>query len=215
MHRGTRMSHSRTELSQEAVTMCRAVGAERRTADDSRVADERQPDLRAGLDIPQPRGLVRRSGDDAFAVGAEGGAGHIIGVTGEHVKHVAGCRIPQPRRFVPGRCDDQPAVGAERRAGHAIAMAAEHADWLAGVDKPNESRGIVRRCDDALAIGAEGGAVHMKRAARIRYGESAYPKRRPIAARSRRSEAVTMRLPSGLNAALDTTSLWPSSTMIC
>ena len=89
-------------------------------------------------------------------------------------------------------------------------MAVEPADRLAGRGVP-DPRGLVRRRgDDALAVGAERGATNRSLMAFERLAD-----RWPVAASQTRavlsSDAVTMRLPSGLNAALTTASSWPLS----
>ena len=98
-----------------------------------------------------------------------------------------------------------------------LRMARERlADLLAALGVPQPRRVVPRRGDDALAVGAERRALHTvpygPRAAR----RSACRSRRPTAAPFCPKDAVTMRLPSGLNAALVTASVWPvSGSPIC
>ena len=118
---------------------------------------------------------------------------------------LAGRRVPDARRLVVRRGDDALAVGAERRAPHNIFMAFERlADRLAGRGVPDPRRLVIRRGDDALAVGAERRATHS-----ASWPLSGSPIGLPVAASQIRavlsSDAVTMRLPSGLNAALSTT----------
>ena len=84
-------------------------------------------------------------------------------------------------------------------------MACERlADWLAGLGVPQPRRLVVRRGDDALAVGAERRA----RDTLAPWPVSGSPIGLPVSASHSRAvlspDAVTMRLPSGLNAALHT-----------
>ena len=115
---------------------------------------------------------------------------------------LAALGVPQPRRFVRRRGDDALAVGAERRAPHNIRMAHERlADLLAALGVPQPRRFVRRRGDDALAVGAERRACTPSV-----WPVSGSPICLPLSASHSRavlsSDAVTMRLPSGLNAAL-------------
>ena len=78
------------------------------------------------------------------------------------------------------------------------------ADRLAGVGVPQPHRVVVTAGDDALAVGAERHAVHRVRCGRSAAGRSGWP----VAASHSRtvlsSLPETMRLPSGLNATLNT-----------
>ena len=84
------------------------------------------------------------------------------------------------------------------------------ADRLAGLGVPDARRLVRRRGDDALAVGAERRAPHS-----ASWPLSGSPIGLPVAASQIRAvlseDAVTMRLPSGLNAALYTASSWPLS----
>ena len=84
------------------------------------------------------------------------------------------------------------------------------ADRLAGRGVPEPRRLVRRRGDDALAVGAERRAHDLDIMA-----SSGSPIGLPVAASQTRavlsSDAVTMRLPSGLNAALSHHSSWPLS----
>src|SRR5262245_22836548 len=63
------------------------------------MARERLIDLLAGLDVPQPRRIVIRRGDDALAVGAECRAQHGIRMARERLADlIAGFGVPQPCR---------------------------------------------------------------------------------------------------------------------
>ena len=86
----------------------------------------------------------------------------------------------------------------------AVLMASERlADRLAGRGVPQPRRLVIGRGDDALAVGAERRAAH-----RSSWPLSGSPIGLPVAASHSRAvlseDAVTMRLPSGLNAALRT-----------
>ena len=84
------------------------------------------------------------------------------------------------------------------------------ADGLAGLGVPLPRRLVPRRGDDALAVGAERRAIHKIRMAFERLADGlaglGVPQPRRLV-----KDAVTMRLPSGLNAALYTSSSWPLS----
>ena len=75
------------------------------------------------------------------------------------------------------------------------------AELLCRSRRPTASRSVVRRGDDALAVGAERRALHSA----LMAGQNT-PICLPVSASHSRavlsSDAVTMRLPSGLNAAL-------------
>ena len=142
-------------------------------------------------------------GDDALAVGAERGALAPVLVAPERLAdRLAGRGVPDPRRLVLGRGDDALAVRAERRALHNIIMAFERlADRLAGRRVPDPRRLVLRRGDDALAVGAERRAVTRSPVALERLADR-LPGRGVPDPRRLVLDAVTMRLPSGLNAAL-------------
>src|SRR5262245_21852438 len=79
--------------------------------------------LLPGLGVPQPRRLVRRRGDDAPAIGAEGRVQNGTLMALEWLADFpAGLGIPHSRRVVRRRGDDALTIGAERRAPHNIRM---------------------------------------------------------------------------------------------
>src|SRR6266853_6251705 len=103
------------------------VRAERRTQYSLRMVHD--GDRTAGIDIPQPRGLVPGRGDDAPAVGAERHAAHNVRMTDERKTNLlAGVSVPQPRGLVRGDGDNAFAVGAEHCAAYIIRMACERVD---------------------------------------------------------------------------------------
>ena len=115
---------------------------------------------------------------------------------------LAGRGVPQPRRLVLRRGDDALAVGAERRALTTPAWPLSGSPIGLPV-AASHSRAVlsVRRGDDALAVGAERRAIHIILMAFERLADRlaglGVPQPRRLVL-----DAVTMRLPSGLNAAL-------------
>ena len=75
---------------------------------------ERLADRLAGRGVPDARGPVRRGGDDALAVGAEGGAINWTFMPFERLADRLPCRgVPDARSLVLRRGDDTLAVGVE------------------------------------------------------------------------------------------------------
>ena len=85
------------------------------------------------------------------------------------------------------------------------------ADGLAGVGVPQPHRVVVAAGGDARAVGAERHTAHRVGVAGQRLRRRAGRCPRPTAAPCRRQLPEAMRLPSGLNATLDTESVWPVS----
>jgi hypothetical protein len=81
-------------------------------------------------DVPQPRGLVAGRGDDALAVGAEGGGHNPILVAGERGERLPRLRVPYASGLVAGGGDDAPAVGAEGGVKNRECMPGERSDEL-------------------------------------------------------------------------------------
>ena len=113
--------------------------------------------------------------------------------------HLARRGVPDARGVVLRRGDDARPVGAEGGGTDPILVAAEDGDRLAGRGVPDARGVVVRRRDDARPVGAEGGGIDL----------FWWPLRTaialPVAASQTRavlsSDAVTMRVPSGLKAA--------------
>src|SRR5690606_22696285 len=82
--------------------------------------------------VPDPRGTVAGHGDDACAVGAEGGGVYRAFVAAEDGEFIAGGGVPDPRGTVAGRGDDACAVGAEGGGEHPVCAAAQDGVFIAG-----------------------------------------------------------------------------------
>ncbi len=112
--------------------------------------------------------------------------------------------VPHPRRLVLGRGDDALAVGAERRRLDPVLVTPKDQGLARAVGVPHP-RGLVGgRGDDALAVGAERRRTDPILVAPKDQGSpvpSAFHTRAVLS-----HDAVTMRLPSGLNAAEKTAS---------
>ena len=113
----------------------------------------------------------------------------------------------------PTAGDDAPPVGAERHTGHRVRVAGQRlADGLAGGRVPQPHRVVLRTAagDDAVPVGAKRHTRHGARVAGQRRAEGW-----PVSASHTRTVLSrlpeTMRLPSGLNATLVTTLVWPVS----
>ena len=157
--------------------------------------------------------LVATAGDDARAVGAERhtvhrgrcgrSAGAPIGLAGVGVPHPhACCRRCRTTMRVP--------VGAERHAVHRAGVAGQRRQ-VAGVGVPHPHRAVPTAGDDALAVGAKRHTVHPVGVAGERVRRSAGRCRRPTSAPCCRRCRRRCACPSGLNATLNTASVWPVS----
>jgi hypothetical protein len=114
------------------------------------------------------------------------------------------------RRSVRRCSDDAGAVGAEHRAVHDANMARKRrADLPAGGGVPESGGTVYGRSDNARAVGAERrahDAIHaIERCAHLPAGLGIH--NRAVLSQ----DAVMMRVPSRLNAALVTRSVWPMS----
>ena len=121
---------------------------------------------------------------------------------------LAGVRVPQPHRLVGAAGDDPLAVGAERHTGHRVRCGRSAAAPIGWPVSASHSRTVLSSAagDDPLAVGAERHARTPCRCGRSAAGRRVGRCRRPTAAPSLSSLPETMRLPSGLNATLCTTS---------
>ena len=162
----------------------------------------------AGGGVPDAGGPVVAGGDDAGAVGAEGGRDNHVGVAAEERQLFAGGGVPDAGGAVDAGGDDAGAVGAEGGRGNPAVVAAEERQLFAGGGVPDAGGSVDAGGDDAGAVGAEGG----------RGNPSVWPRRAasssPVAASQTRAVpswlAVTTRVPSGLKAAELTALVWPS-----
>ena len=102
------------------------------------------------------------------------------------------------------------AIGAESRTLHTANVAGKWlTDRLAGRRVPHPSGLIRRRSDDKPAVGAELCRVYSPVMALERLTDRLAGRGVPTTALSRPEMRLRSVLPSGLNAALHTTSLWP------
>jgi hypothetical protein len=79
---------------------------------------ERGANSLAGFGVPDLRGVVIGSGDDATAVGAELGRSYGGLMCQRGTDWLAGIGVPDLRRMVIGNGDDAAAVGAEGGGKH-------------------------------------------------------------------------------------------------
>ena len=144
-------------------------------------------------------GVGGRRDDNALPVGRIRSVGNVLAKIGQYGELHAAGHVPDVRRVVKGGGDDAPPVGRERGVADGSAMAGKHGERLGRVRVP-DARGLVfGGGNDAPTIGRE----------RSRQDESPWPERTAIglavAASQIRAvwspEAVTMRRPSGENAA--------------
>ena len=162
--------------------------------------------------IPQPRRLVIRRGDDALPPGLNAALDtpHVLASSGSPIGlPLRG--VPDARRLVYGRGDDVRAVGAERRSDDLALMTSEQA--RPSVDRsrhPKSVRFCRRRSDNPLAIEAERRTLHTPSVACKRLTDRLAGRRVPHPSGSAK-DAVTIRRPSGLNAALLTSPSCPLS----
>ena len=116
-------------------------------------------ELRTRVHIPNARGLVKRRGDDARAVGRVRGEIDVVAMAGQHGELRIRARIPNARGLVLRRRDDAGAVGGIFGGINASAMAGQHGELRTRVRIP-DARGFVhRRGDDAGAVGGVRGGI--------------------------------------------------------
>ena len=108
-------------------------------------------------DVPDARGAVSGSGDDARPIGAEGGGIDRSLVAAEDGDRLAGRSVPDACGLIRRCCDDPRPVGAEAGVRDPTLVAAEDADRGAGRGVPDARGAVPRRGDDARPVGAEGG----------------------------------------------------------
>ena len=206
-------SHSRSVLSSLPLTM-RVPSALNATLDTApSCAAQRLTDGLAALRIPEPQRLVLTAADDARAIGAERHTRDRVLMAAQRLTDgLAALRIPEPQRLVPTAADDARAIGAERHTQDLALMcrAAAHR-WAGRSSHPTAAASCPTAADDARAIGAERHAQDpalVCRAAAHRWaGRSSHP----TAAACLSPLPLTMRVPSALNATLETQSSCPRS----
>ena len=167
-----------------------------------------------GGGLPDPRRLVVGRSDDAAAVRAraERGGTDTVHMPLELGDEGPGGGLPDPRRLVVGRSDDAAAVRARAERGgiDPVRMPLELGDEGPGGGLPDPRRPVYRRGDDAAAVRAERGGMEIVRMPLELGDEGAESaiQTRPVLS----PDAVTMRLPSGLNAAEKTMYACPLSS---
>ena len=169
-------------------------------------------DLLAALRIPDARGVVIGRRHHPLAVAAERRALHRS-VWPFRTAISLPLSASQMRAVLSSRRRHHPlAVAAERRALHEAGMAFQDGDLLAALRIP-DARGVVtRRRHHPLAVAAERRGQYDAGMA-FQDGDLLAALRIPDA-RGVVVDAVTTRLPSPLNAALVTESVWPFRTAI-
>ena len=189
-----------------------AVGAERHAGHPVGVAGERRADRLAGGRVPQPHRLVDAAGGEPLAVGAERHAGHRVGVALQRRADRAGrWRRPTPApscRQLPETMRLPSGLNATLATAPVWPVSGGPIGWpVVGVPHPH--RLVAAAGDDPLAVGAERHAGHSAGVARERLSRSAGRWPRPTPAPSCPILPEAIRLPSGLNATLNTASVWP------
>ena len=207
-------SHSRTVLSSlpEAMRVPSGLNATLYTA--LGVAGQRLADGLAGGRVPQPHRLVVAAGGDARAVGAERHAGHRVRVAGQRLRRSGWPVAASHSRTVLSALPEASRVpsGLNATLYTVLGVAGQRlADGLAGGRVPQPHRVVGAAGGEPGAVGAERHAGHRARCGRSAAGRSGWP----VAASHSRtvlsSLPEAMRVPSGLNATLDTASVWPVS----
>ena len=117
--------------------------------------------------------------------------------------------VPDPRRLVVTRGEDALAVAAERHAEDNVRVSPEGNLLLPRLGVPEPRRAVVTPGEDALAVGAE---RHAGDLVRVSLEDGLLLPRLGIPDRRLSQPAVTMRVPSGLNAMLLTNPLCPLRT---
>ena len=145
--------------------------------------------------------LSQERGDDPRPVRAERGRADRVLVPAQGQRAPAGGRVPHPRGLVPGRGDDPRPVRAERGRGDPALMPAQGQRAPGPWPRPTPARSCPQeRGDDPRPVRAERGRVD-----RVLMPAQGQRARLPVAASHTRavlsSDAVTIRAPSGLNAA--------------
>ncbi len=165
-----------------------------------RIGAAQDQGLARAIGIPYPHRLVLGRGDDALAVGAEHRRIDPVLVTTKDQGLARAVGVPHPRGLVPGRGDDALAVGAERRRTDRTLVTTKDQRLARTIGVPHTHGLVAGGRNDALAVGAE-----RRRTDRVlvttKHQGLARSRRRSTPARSCPMTPVTMRWPSGLNAA--------------
>ena len=201
--------HTRAVLSSEPVTILVPSGLNPADGDRALVAAQDQG-LAAAVGPPHPRRVVLRAGDDPGPVRAEPGRDDRALVAAQDHGLAAAVGPPHPRRVVPGAGDDPGPVGAEPGRGDRALVAAQDQGLAAAVGPPHPRRVVVRAGDDPGPVRAEPGRGDPPSWPRRTTGSPLPSARHTRAVLS--PEAVTIRVPSGLNPAEVTPPSWPRRT---